>query len=371
MALPQDSRFLTGLLVTTLDAKLKKMTDNFFNSNALIQRLYQRAKGGGRTIRFRGGAEIRSGIIYAGLPAATYGRGQTFSTAFSEVETDLQFQWKRAYCPINFDNLDILKNAGSEVQFFDWAETRSENATMSLFDLLGYQIFGTSPTGGSNNGAMGAAPLANGVNNASNDWDGLYNAISDGTTTNANYYNNAFATYGGVTRNTAPVNQAVNGFINTNADVALPFSFSVVQDAWGRATINNDRPDLIITTQVLWNKWWERAQAADRNPPGPLRDVGFNTINFNGAEVVADSHVPGLFTGTAPNVVTSGSIFLLNTKYIELWLMEGADMLRRGSSEGPHGFPVYNVDAYIDQLICYGDIVVPGPRYQAAIFNVV
>src|SRR6185437_16207880 len=97
----------------------------------------------------------------------------------------------------------------------------------------------------------------------------------------------------------------------------------------------------------------------DRNAPGPLRDVGFNTIRFNGAEIVADSHVP------------SGTVWGLNTKYVKMNFLDGHDFVRRSAVEGyTEGFPVFNQDMKVDQLIAYGDFTVPGPRYSFQIQNV-
>ena len=174
MALPTDGRSINNILATTLDAKLPRLTDNFFNTNALVQRLLQRANGGESTVRYEGGAEIRSAIMYNGLPSYSYGKGDTFGTDFTEFATDLQFQWKRIATQINVDHMDVRKNMGSAAQIINYVEVLGKNAIMSLKNELGNEIF------------------SDGTGNASKNWDGLLNAIDDGTT---------YASYGGITRN--------------------------------------------------------------------------------------------------------------------------------------------------------------------------
>lgn len=324
MALPTDGRSINNILSTTLDAKLPRITENFFNTNAFVQRLLQRADAGEATVRYDGGAEIRSTIIYNGLPAGSYGKGTTFGTNFTEFLTDLQFQWKRIRAEINVDHMDVRKNMGSAAQIMNYVEVLAKNAIMSLKDELGTELF------------------SDGTGNSSLNWDGLLNGVSDST---------QYATYGGITRNTTtgdPGN-AINSYFNSTATT---FSLSDVNTAYGKVRFDDAKVDLIITTQTLWNKFWERVQPADRNAPGPLREVGFETIRFNGAEVVVDSHCP------------SGVIYGLNTAFIELWLMEGCDFVRRGSDFGPNGFPVFNQDAFVDQIIVYGNFIVPGPRFS-------
>ena len=330
MALPTDSRSINTLLSTTLDAKLPRITENFFNTNSLVQRLFQRSASGESTVHYEGGAEIRSTILYNGLPAASYGKGDTFNTTFTEFLTDLQFTWRRAYSPINIDHMDFRKNMGSAAQIMNYLEAIVKNAVMSLKNELGNEFY------------------SDGTGNGGKNFDGLLNAVDDGTT---------YTSYGGITRSSTvgDPGSAIKAYKNSTGG---PFSFAMMNTAFGNVRFDDAKPDLIITNQTIWNKFWERAQPQDRNATGPLREIGFETVRFNGAEVVVDSHSP------------SGTVWLLNTAFIELWLMDGMDFVRRGASFGEAGFPVWNQDAFVDQLIIYGDLICPGPRFEAQVQNV-
>ena len=333
MALPTDGRALSNIVVTTLDAIFDQVYDGFFNTNPTFERIYQRDRvDEGAHVVFQGGAEIKIPILYNAPTAVSYSTGSTAQTNETEIVTDLVFTWHQAWCPINISGLKLAQNRG-EVEFFNLLQLYAEASFNSLAALMGTMLYGD----GTGNGGL--------------NWDGLLNGVS---TTAAGY-----STYGGVTRSltTGQPGNAINGYVNTTGGV---MSKALLQTGFGNVTYNRDYPDLITMLQPQWNELWERVEAADRNAEGPLRDVGFNTIRFNGAEVVADSNVP------------AGTAWLLNTKYLKMIFLEGRDFVRRStlSGFGDTGFPVFNQDMYVDQLVAYGDFAVPGPRYNAQLQNV-
>lgn len=333
MALPTDGRSLNNIVVTTLDAQFDQVYDGFFNTNPTFERLYQRDRTDpGTVIRFEGGAEIKVPILYSAPTTTSYSTGTTSQTTETEIVTDMVFTWHQVWTPINISGLKLAQNAGgSETRFFDLLELIAEAAFNSMAAYFGTMLFG------------------DGTGNGSLDFDGLKNGVN----VSGNY-----AAYGGITRSSTandPGN-AINGIVITTGGV---MSKPLLQNAFGQVTYNRDYPDLVVMPQAQWTELWERVEAADRNAPGPLRDVGFNTIRFNGAEVVADSNVP------------SGVCYLLNTKYIKLVFLNGKDFVRRSVLEGfgETGFPVFNQDMHVDQLVAYGDICVAGPRYNAQLTN--
>lgn len=337
MAIPTDSRSINNIVATTLDAKLPELTDNFFKTNALVQRLLQRTDAGEPVVKYDGGAEIRSVIMYNSVPAYSYAKGDTFGTGYREFATDLQFQWKRMAAEINVDHMDVRKNAGSAAQIISYVEALAKNAVMSLKNEMGNEIFG------------------DGTGNNGKNWDGLLNGISDGVTAVGGF--GPYTTYGGITRSATPGDPG-NAILASVNGVGGPFSLPMVNSSYGSVRFDDAKVDLIVTTQAIWDKFWERSQPQDRNAEGPLREIGFDTIRFNGAEVIVDSHCP------------SGMIFGLNTEFIQLWLMKGMDFVRRGEAFGDNGFPVFNQDAFVDQLVIYGNLIIPGPRYQFVIGSV-
>lgn len=319
MAIPTDSRALNNLAVTTLDAMLPRVIEGRFNTNPLAVRLKQQ-----HAILFRGGEKIVVPFTYKKIPSVSFDSVDTFATGEEEFLSELVFDWKAIVTPANIDARKVWKNSGTQAQFLNLMELLAKQVAMSHNDEIGVQIFG------------------DGTGNAGKNWDGLVNGVAD------------TGAYGGVTRNTTvddPGN-AIRSFVNS---VGGPYSESMVNAALTKVSFDNMRPDLILVTDAIWNAAWERAQAQDRNAPGPLRNVGFTTINFNGTEMVRDSHTP------------ANSIFILNTSFIEMWLGEGRNFWLRGGQEGFH---VHNQDFILNQLVTYGNLIVTGPRFQAKILNV-
>lgn len=352
MALPTDVRVLDNLASTTMDEWFGEITDQFFPTNALVMRLLQlektRGGGTGKFIKQRGaGVKIRETIIYNAIPGDSYDDGSTFDSNEHEFMSQYEFLWKNVYVPINFNAIKVAQNAGNdEVQFFDLVAVTAENAFNSLLDMFGLKIYGAIRNV---DGTVAVNPAI-----PARDPDGLYNALD----TALNHVP-TFPVYGGITR--SAVFGDVGFAANTNLIDAggAPLSIPLLQNGYSQCVFNQMHPDVGLCRRDLWNQLYERAQAADRNPPGPLRDVGFETIRFNGAEVVPDDHqLPGVFDW-------------LTAEAWRLWILEGRDLVRRASLYGfDRGFPLPLQDRTVDQLVLSCDLVCPGPRFQAHIVNI-
>lgn len=341
MGLPSDIQLLNNLATTTLEERLQDIQDNFFTTNALVAKLFHLYGKGLDVLKERGGGvKIVEPILYRNIPSETYDGNSTFNTAKHEFLTALQFQWRRAYTPVNFDAQELAQNAANdEVQFLSLVDATADAAYMSLLDLLGYQFYGTTQN---TSGTVIVNPAITGT-----DWDGLYNALDVSTGT--------YTTYGGIQRSATlgDPGYAINAQVFNEA--SAPLTKAALQQAYNACVFNNSKPDIGLTTRLLYNELWERTEAQDRNPPGPLRDVGFDTIRFNGAEVVADDHIE------------AGTFYWLTAPSWRLWLMEGRDMVRRAKLYGfdDRGFPVHNQDKFVDQLIISGNLVCASPRLNA------
>ena len=75
---------------------------------------------------------------------------------------------------------------------------------------------------------------------------------------------------------------------------------------YGACTVDADAPDLIVTTQVIYDAYESALQANKRyEGTSDLGDAGFQSLRFKGASVVVDSHVP------------DGHMYFLNTNYLD------------------------------------------------------
>lgn len=315
MALPSDSRQLADVAASAVDSYLPGLIDLFFNSNALWIRLASRER-----IVLDGGDQVRQPILYDRLNGGSYSGLDTFDTSRRPTKTVLQFDWAQYYANLTVDGRTIIKTSGSGSRVLDLVESEMETARMTLAELLGTDVY------------------LDGTGNASKNLLGLIAAIDDGTNV---------ATYGGITRDGSVHGTAVRGNLNTTGGA---LSLALVNSVMGTATIQPHRPDLIVTTQTLWDRFWERVQPQQRYPSGPgfddLARVGFNAINFNGSAVVVDSHV------------ASGNAWLLNTDFIKLIIHRDRDFQFTGFQK-PH-----NQDALLGQILFAGQLVCQSPRLQ-------
>jgi hypothetical protein len=96
------------------------------------------------------------------------------------------------------------------------------------------------------------------------------------------------------------------GNVNTTGGA---FDMDMLQGIYGDCCDGAVQPDLIVTTQDIYDKIWLRVQPTQRgnldNTPG-LANIGFSGIKFNNATIVVDSYC------------NSGYIYVLNTDFWRL-----------------------------------------------------
>jgi hypothetical protein len=312
MALPQRTQTLNTFYSATAEVRRPDLIDNFYRSAPLIARLRRKD-----SIKLKGGTEIRVSHIYAGFPAGSYSRGSEFDTSTREFVTTMIFDWKFLYAPINLDVIDIDLNDSPEA-VFDLVDAAMENGELSLVDEMATQIYG------------------DGTGNAGKDLDGLANAISRSTS----------VSYGGITRSATagdPGNSILAAAEDTTGGV---LSFATLNTNFGSAVQGRIKPDLLVTTQSIWNTIWERSQPSERNTAGDMRDIGYEVVRFNSADVTVDSHCP------------TGFIYGLNTEYWEFYVHSKWDFRFRGFMEPT------NQQKQIGQLIAWCNLVCRAPRFQ-------
>ena len=311
MAPPTRTEVLSNFIVSTGQNRRPGIADAFFNSSPVWQRLYDR-----ESVILSGGSEIRENFIYTGFPASSYGRGDLFDTTTTEFSTSMLFDWKFVYSPLNLNVIDVELNDSPE-QTFDLVEAAMETCELSLIEDLSTQIF------------------ADGTGNGGKDFDGLANGVA------------RTGTYGGITRGSTANSPgaAIRCAVDDTTGGAL--SLANVNFQFGSCIVGREKPDLIVTTQTLWNRIWERLQPQDRYNGAPEdRDAGMEMFRFNGATVTVDSHCP------------SGFLYFLNTKWWRLYLHRRYDFRYRGPMEPT------NQQMSIGQLITWGNLVCRSPRMQ-------
>ena len=236
------------------------------------------------------------------------------------------FDWKMQYVDITIDGLDLLKNSGGKA-IFDLVQDEMDEAEMTAANIIGDQSFG------------------DGTGNGGKDLTGLRAAFDNG---------DLVATYGGITRGSTAKTPglAVSGNVTTTGTT---FSLAAMNTAFSAAVISKEKPDLILTTQALWNKWWERAQPSQRfgaNDASRPVGIGFSQVEFNDAAVVVDSHCQ------------AAHVYFVNTNHLKMVVHN-----KRMWSPTGWKYPT-NQDQAIQQLLFAGEIVCRSPRLQNVYTNV-
>lgn len=328
MALPVESNVANNLFTTTLDSMFEEIQDGFFLDSPLTTRLLERDN-----IQLDGGAYVRQPFIYAGVGGGSHATGSPYDTSLKQVLSYMLFPWTELYAPLTFDEIEQAKNEGAAA-VIDYAVAMGNVAELTLKETFAQQIFATAP-------------------NLPVDLQSLTTALVA--------YNSS-ATYGGLTADTSPQGLVlapnVTGRINTTGG---PFSFDMLQTTFGACTYGKLQPDLIVTTQLIYNKAVNRSVPAQRFRNDDMKkNFGAEGISYNGADIMVDQECP------------AGYMFVLNTKFIKLILDRGRAFVRRSRDYGlsGRGFPIYNDSMSTDQIVAMTQLCFNATRYSGYVSNV-
>ena len=318
MALDYDS-----LTAVTKDKFIPVMVDNIFNSNILTFKMLKNSE------PIATGNKVLQPIEYATSSSKGFYNGyDVLDTTPQEVFTDASYDWVQCHASITYSGREEALNSGSE-RVIDLISAKVKNAEKSLKDLFGTQLY--SDNNGSTVNTSGAV---------TNGFLGLQ-AIIDSA-----------GTIGGIAR-------ADYGWWSANEATFGSTAFSTVSGAsgantigrelrkmYGLCTVDSDSPDLIVTTQIIFDAYEESLSAQKRfgASASDLADAGFQALKYRGADVVVDDKCP------------AGMMFFLNTKYIKFRHNAGRNFNFQGFKK-----PV-NQDASVAQILWLGALTCSNPR---------
>ena len=302
----------------TNDKIVPYLTDNVFKNSPVLTRLKSKRK-----FDFEGGLTIRHNIMYAPLKGGFYQRGQAFDTSAVQTDTALQFNLKYAYVNVTIYGIDQVLNRGTEAAM-SFVGSKMINASGTMAQILATSLYGDGQ----------------GVLNSTQELDGFNAAINIPTN---------YAAYGGITR--TDIASTANTGINAYYAAPTAFSLGAVQTAFGASWFGQEKPDMLCTTQPVWDAFWNKLQPQQRfNDETSDVHVGFRSFFWNGAQVVVDQYLStlgGQYT-----------IFGLNTSYIYLYLSTVAKY-----QFGFSGWKeAQNTDDVAGQYQFGGNLVVAAPR---------
>ena len=297
-----------ALLSTTLANYRDQLTDNIFTARPLTYFLMDK----GRIRMVDGGTKIVEPLIYGtNSTVASYSGYDTLSLTAQEGISAAEFEWKQYAASIAISGIEEAKNNGEQA-IINLLEAKIMQAEESMKEGFNQMFF------------------SDGTGNSGKDWNGLANIVDSA------------GTVGGINRATAG-----NEFWRSYEEgTAGALSLADMSTAYNSVSVGNDHPDMVLTTQTLFEKYESLLQPQLRYTDAKTADAGFQNLLFKAAPVAYDVHC------------TAGTVFFLNSKYLTLvghtgkWFAQ-TDFVR------PE-----NMDARYALIMCYGNLTVRNAAKQ-------
>ena len=289
-----------SLLSTTLANYRDQLTDNIFTARPLTNFLMDK----GRVRMLDGGTKIVEPLVY-GLngTVGSYSGYDTISLTAQEGMSAAEYDWKQYAASIAISGIEEAKNNG-EAAIINLLEAKIMQAEESMREGFNQMFF------------------SDGTGNAGKDWLGLA-ALVDSA-----------GTVGGIDA-TAVGNDFWQSYEEGTAGA---LSLADMATAYNSVSVGNDHPDMVLTTQTLFEKYESLLQPQLRYTDAKTADAGFQNLLFKSAPVTYDVHCQ------------AGTMYFLNSKYLTLvghsgkWF-EQTDFVR------PE-----NLDARYALIMCYGNL---------------
>ena len=297
-----------ALLSTTLANYRDKLTDNVFTARPLTYFLNEK----GRIRMESGGTKIVEQLIYGkNSTVSSYSGYEALSLTPQEGITAAEYDWKQYSASIAISGIEEAKNNG-EHAIINLLEAKIMQAEESLREGFNVMFFG------------------DGTGNSGKNWNGLGNLVEKDVA------------LGGINPATAG-----NEFWKSyEENTAGALTLAQMATAYNSVSVGNDHPDMILTSQLLFEKYESLLQPQLRYTDTKTADAGFQNLLFKSAPIMYDVHC------------NANTMYFLNSKYIKLvghsdkWFAQ-TDFVR------PE-----NQDARFALIMCYGNLVVSNRAKQ-------
>ena len=297
-----------ALLSTTLANYRDKLTDNVFTARPLTYWLSDK----NRIQTETGGTKIVEQLIYGqNSTVASYSGYETLSLTPQDGISAAEYDWKQYGASIAISGIEEAKNNG-EHAIINLLEAKIMQAEESMREGFNQMFF------------------ADGTGNSGKNWNGLGNLVETGNTV------------GGINSATAG-NEYWRSYEENTAGALTLLQMAT---AYNSVSVGNDHPDVILTTQTLFEKYESLLQPQLRYTDTKTADAGFQNLLFKSAPIMYDVHC------------TAGVMYFLNSKYIKLvghsdkWFAQ-TEFVR------PE-----NQDARFALIMCYGNLVTSNRKKQ-------
>ena len=297
-----------ALLSTTLANYRAQLTDNVFTARPLTYFLMDR----GRIRMLNGGTKIVEPLIYGkNSTVGSYSGYDSLALTPQEGITAAEFEWKQFAASISISGIEEAKNNG-EQEVINLLEAKIMQAEESMRESFNQMFF------------------ANGTGNGGKDWNGLANLVE------------ASGTVGGIDRGDS-ANAWWRSYENNSAGA---LTLAKMATAYNSVSVGNVHPDMILTTQTLFEKYEALLVPNLRYTDTKTADAGFQNLLFKAAPVVYDVHCD------------TGVMYVLNSKYLTL-VGHSQKWFAQTEFVKPE-----DVDARYALIMCYGNLTVRNAAKQ-------
>ena len=297
-----------ALLSTTLANYRDQLTDNVFTARPLTYFLQDK----GRIRMLNGGTKIVETLIYGtNSTVASYSGYDSLSLTPQAGITAAEYDWKQYAASISISGIEEAKNNG-EQEIINLLEAKIMQAEESMREGFNQMFF------------------SDGTGNGGKDWNGLGNIVE------------ASGTVGGINRATAGNEYWRSYEENTGGALTI----AQMATAYNTVSVGNDHPDMILTTQTLFEKYEALLVPNLRYTDTKTADAGFQNLLYKAAPVTYDVHC------------TSGVMYFLNSKYLTL-VGHSGKWFAQTQFVSPE-----DVDARYALILCYGNLTCRNAKKQ-------
>jgi hypothetical protein len=298
-----------AILSTTLQNYRPTLVDNIFTATVLLDHLNSK----GRVVMEEGGTSIVEPLVYAANDTAgSYSGYDAIDLTPQEGISAANYNWKQMAASIAISGIEEAQNRGTE----------------AIIKLLNAKIMQTEE---SIKESLNDMLYANSVGNGGKDFQGLGFIID------------ASNTVGGID----PTTNSWWASYEENTAVAL--TQLQMATAYNTASKGSDVPDMIVTTQTLFEKYESLLTAQVRYQDVTKANSGFQNLMFKQTPVVFDVSC------------TSGNMFFMNSKYLKLTGMNGHWFNTTEFQKGT----VAGVDARYALILSFGELTCSNRKRQA------
>ena len=297
-----------ALLATTIANYRDKMTDNIFTARPLTYFLMDK----GRIRMVDGGTKIVEPLIYgANSTVGSYAGYDSIALTAQDGISAAEFEWKQYAASIAINGIEEAKNNGEQA-ITNLLEAKIMQAEESMRESFNTMFYG------------------DGTGNSGKDWNGLGNIVE------------ASGTVGNINRATSG-----NEFWRSyEENTATALTLAQMATAYNTTSVGNDHPDMILTTQTLYEKYESLLTPQLRYTDTKTADAGFQNLLFKAAPVTFDT------------ACTAGVVYFLNSKYLTL-VGHSSKWFAQTEFVRPE-----NLDAKYALIMCYGNLTVRNAKKQ-------